>query len=152
MASVGKSAFFSSLPPTAREQVKSSARCPRLFFLSLFFLNTSIPREQNLCQEKEEGRQKHSSVFILCVCVCWTLGAEIIKINIYESSRYFFFPKLVHFKVINAWSGSHVSLCILIDIQYHWRWADLGDARLRHVLITCLLYVYPISLCVWTNY
>lgn len=136
MASVGKSAFSASLLLTAREQVKSSARCPGLFFLPSFFfffsfLNTSTPRQKSLSEDRgREGlgrsrrrRQKHSSVFTLRVCVCVEpSGAKIIKINIYESSTYFFSPphsrssKLAHFEVIKPRSGSHASSLLTYSI------------------------------------
>lgn len=104
MASVGKGVFFPPLLLTARERVKSSARCPGLFFLcSFFFLNTSTP-ESEIAVKGEGGRA--ALLFSLLCVYAEPSGAEIIKININESSRQFFSPKLVHFKVIRVLSGS----------------------------------------------
>jgi len=73
------------LPQTAREQVKSSPRCPGLFFLPfffLFFLNTSTPREQNQKVRRQRRGGEAELLFCfhfvclcacVCVCVCWTL-------------------------------------------------------------------------------
>lgn len=102
MASVGKGGFSAFLPLTAREQVKSSARCPGLFSLPSFFehLHAETPKSQR----EDGGRARNTLLFSLFMCACVCVepsGAKIIKINIYESSRYFFFlPKLVHCKVI----------------------------------------------------
>lgn len=67
MACVGKSAFFFLSASDCKGTGQILCQVPQAIFPFLFFfLNTSTPREQNLCQ-KEEGRgmQKRSSVFTL---------------------------------------------------------------------------------------
>lgn len=92
MASVGKTAFSASASD-CKGTGQILCQVPQAIFPSLFFFEHLHTKTAKSLSEDGGGEGKGSRItllFSLCVCV-EPSGAKIIKINIYESSRYFFF-------------------------------------------------------------
>lgn len=107
MASVGKGVFSAFLPLTEGNGSNPLPGAPGYFpFPSSEHLHTDTAKSQSEDGGRARRGGRNALLFSLGVCVCVCVqasGAKIIKINIYESSRYFFPPsKLVCCKVIKA--------------------------------------------------